>query len=142
MESYVECNTDFRSFTYVTGDEQSALTASAVYTYSSTDQDVYLNKLQAGTTGKYTFLHIGTSDGKLQKVSQIKLVTIVVSVYTHSSTDQDVNLNKLQACTTGKYTFLHIGTSDGELQKVSQIKLVTIVVSVYTHSSTVGCLLE
>ena len=70
MESYVECNTDFGSFTYVTGDESSALTASAVYTHSSTDQDVYLNKLQAGTTGKYTFLHIGTSDGKLQKVSQ------------------------------------------------------------------------
>ena len=73
MESYVECNTYFESFTYVTGDEKSALSASAVYTHSSTDQNVYLNKLQAGTTGKYTFLHIGTSDGKLQKVSQIKL---------------------------------------------------------------------
>ena len=76
MESYVECNTDFESFSYVTGDEESALTASAVHTHSSTDQDVYLNKLQAGTTGKYTFLHIGTSDGKLLKVSQIKLVAI------------------------------------------------------------------
>ena len=95
MESYVECNTHIGSFTYVTGDEKSALTASAVYTHSSTDQDVYLNKLQAGATGKYTFLHIGTSDGKLLKVSQIKLVTHIFSLYSHSSTDQDVTLNKL-----------------------------------------------
>ena len=78
MESLVECNTEFPLFSYVTGDEKSTLTVSAVYTYSSTEKDV-LNKLQAGTTGKYTFLHIGTSDGKLQKVSQI--VNMAISTY-------------------------------------------------------------
>ena len=67
----IDCNQAFPTYSFVTGDYTSALSVSAVYRYSSTDQDVYLNKLQAGTTGKYTFLHIGTSDGKLYKVSQI-----------------------------------------------------------------------
>ena len=60
------CNKDLPVIAYATGDEASTLSASAVY--SLKDNNGYLNKLQAGNTGKYTFIHVGTSDGKLMKV--------------------------------------------------------------------------
>ena len=62
------CNADmFRPlFAFAIGDEASKLSALAVY--SLNDKNGYLNKLQAGNTGNYTVIHVGTSDGKLMKV--------------------------------------------------------------------------
>ena len=66
LEEEVQCNKNLPVFAYAIGDEASKFSALAVY--SLNDGNGYLNKLQAGNTGKYTFIHVGTSDGKLMKV--------------------------------------------------------------------------
>ena len=66
MEEEALCTNLVPVFAYAIGDE--ALKLSALAVYSSNDRNGYLNKLQAGNIGKYTFIHVGTSDGKLMKV--------------------------------------------------------------------------
>ena len=91
-EEEVLCNADelLPIIAYATGDEASKLSALAVY--SLNDKNGYLNKLQAGNTGKYTFIHLGTSDGKLMKVVHHKIFCCLLAMLFMAYTASKVNL--------------------------------------------------
>ena len=67
-EGLVVCDKALEAFSYITGDEASALSAAPVYRSTTTKKNDYFSKIQAFVTGNHLVMHVGTSLGYLLKV--------------------------------------------------------------------------